>query len=344
METLLGVDYNVWWFLVFGAVISGYAILDGFDLGAGALHLLLKKETSRRIALNAIGPVWDGNEVWLVIGGGVLFAGFPVAYAAIFSAFYIPFMIFLVGLIWRAVAIEFRSKEPGIKWRLTWDIIYSFACIVIALSLGLMLGNVALGIPLNEHQEFSGDWLSFFNPFSIMIAITTLALFMMHGAIFLAMKTENRLYIKLNILARNFTIFFIVSLCISTLYTLLYIPHLSDRIRSHPVYFILPLTMSFAVANIPRLLKKSRFNLAFLSSSITIATLLATVALEVFPNLLYATNNAGNTITIHNGASSVQTMKTLLLIAAIGTPLVATYTTFVFWTFKGKVKLDEMSY
>jgi cytochrome d ubiquinol oxidase subunit II len=344
METLLGLDYNVWWFLVFGAVISGYAILDGFDLGAGALHLMLKKETSRRIALNAIGPVWDGNEVWLVIGGGVLFAGFPVAYTAIFSAFYVPFMIFLVGLIWRAVAIEFRSKEPGEKWRLTWDIVYSFSCIVIALSLGLMLGNVALGIPLNADHEFAGNWLSFFNPFSIMIAITTLALFMMHGAIYLAMKTENRLYIKLNILAKNFTIFFVVALSLSTLYTLLYIPHLSDRIRSNPVYFILPLIMFLAIANIPRQLKKAKFRYAFLSSAITIATLLATVSLEVFPNLLYATNDMRNSITITNGASSVKTLKTLLLIAAIGTPLVATYTIFVFWTFKGKVKLDEMSY
>jgi cytochrome d ubiquinol oxidase subunit II len=150
METFAGIDYQVWWFLVFGAVISGYAILDGFDLGAGALHLFLEKEESRRIALNAIGPVWDGNEVWLVIGGGALFAGFPVAYAAIFSAFYVLFMIFIVGLIWRGVAIEFRSKEPGIWWRKIWDIIYSFASITIALSLGLMLGNVALGIPLNE--------------------------------------------------------------------------------------------------------------------------------------------------------------------------------------------------
>ncbi|MEO6719992.1 MAG: cytochrome d ubiquinol oxidase subunit II, partial [Ferruginibacter sp.] len=248
METLLGIDYNVWWYLVFGAVITGYAILDGFDLGAGALHLLLKKESSRRIALNAIGPVWDGNEVWLVIGGGVLFAGFPIAYAAIFSAFYIPFMIFLIGLIWRAVAIEFRSKEPGKTWRLTWDIVYSFACIVIALSLGLMLGNVALGIPLNERREFNGDWLSFFNPFSIMIAITTLALFTMHGAIYLAMKTEDRLYIKLNILAKNFTVFFLVALGLSTLYTLLYIPHLSDKIRSSPAYFTLPLIMFLAIA------------------------------------------------------------------------------------------------
>jgi cytochrome d ubiquinol oxidase subunit II len=344
METFLGLDYNTWWFLVFGAVISGYAILDGFDLGAGALHLFLKKETSRRIALNAIAPVWDGNEVWLVIGGGALFAGFPAAYAAIFSAFYVPFMIFLVGLIWRGVAIEFRSKEPGVTWRMIWDFIYSFASITIALSLGLMLGNVALGMPLNGEHEFAGNWLSFFNPFSIMVAVTTLALFMLHGAIYLAMKTENRLYTKLSLLAKSFTIFFVVAFGITTLYTLLYIPHLSDRIRSNPVYFFLPLVMFLSIANIPRQLNRGKYRYAFISSSITIASLLAMVALEVFPYLVYATNDAANSITISNGASSVKTMKILLLIAAIGTPLVGLYTSFVFWTFKGKVKLDEMSY
>jgi cytochrome bd ubiquinol oxidase subunit II len=340
----LGLDYNTWWFLIFGAVISGYAILDGFDLGAGALHLFLKKETSRRIALNAIGPVWDGNEVWLVIAGGVLFAGFPVAYAAIFSAFYLPVMIFLIGLIWRAVAIEFRSKEPGKTWRLTWDVIYSVACIIVTLSLGLMLGNVAMGLPLNAQQEFTGNMLSFFNPFSIMVAITTLAVFMMHGAIYLAMKTENRLYTKLTVLAKNFTIFFLLSFTITTLYTLLYIPHLSDKLRGNPTWFIFPVIMLLAIANIPRQLKLGNYRFAFISSSVTIAALLITVANEVFPNLLFASNNPAYSITIENAASSPKTMKTLLLIAAIGTPLVGLYTSFVFWTFKGKVKLDDMSY
>lgn len=344
METFLGLDYNVWWFLVFGAVISGYAILDGFDLGAGALHLFLKKENSRRIAINAIAPVWDGNEVWLVIGGGALFAGFPVAYAAIFSAFYVPFMVFLVGLIWRGVAIEFRSKEPGKKWRLIWDIIYSFASAVIALSLGLMLGNVALGLPLNEQHEFTGNWLSFFNPFSVMVSVTTLALFMLHGAIYLAMKTENRLYTKLSLLAKSFTVFFVVAFGITTLYTLLYIPHLSDRIKSNPAYFFLPLVMFLSIANIPRQLNRGKWRYAFISSSVTIATLLGMVALEVFPYLVYSTGNAVNSITIENAASSAKTMKILLIIASIGTPLVGIYTGFVFWTFKGKVKLDEMSY
>mgnify|MGYP001309304411 CR=1 FL=1 len=344
METFLGLDYNFWWFLVFGAVISGYAILDGFDLGAGALHLFLKKEQSRRIALNAIGPVWDGNEVWLVIGGGALFAGFPVAYAAIFSAFYLPFMIFMIGIIFRAVAIEFRSKEPMLWWRKTWDIIYTVACIVITLSLGLMLGNVANGIPLNADKEFAGDWLSFFNPFSIMVAITTLALFMMHGAIYLTMKTENRLYTKLHLLANNFTVFFVLSFVITTLYTLLYIPHLSDYFKDHPGFFIIPVIMILAIANIPRQVKKGNYRYAFLSSAITIAMLLVMVALEVYPYLLYDSNGGTNSITINNAASSAKTMKILLIIALIGTPLVGIYTGFVFWTFKGKVKLDEMSY
>ncbi|MBP6590982.1 MAG: cytochrome d ubiquinol oxidase subunit II [Chitinophagaceae bacterium] len=341
---LFGLDYSTWWFLVLGAVISGYAILDGFDLGAGALHLFLKKENSRRIALNAIGPVWDGNEVWLVIAGGALFAGFPVAYAAVFSAFYLPAMIFLIGLIWRAVAIEFRSKEPGKTWRLTWDIIYSAACIIVTLSLGLMLGNKAMGLPLNEQKEFTGSTWSFFNPFSIMVAFTTLALFMMHGAIYLAMKTENRLYTKLTLLARNFTVFFLLSFAITTVYTLLYIPHLSDKLKSSPTYFIFPVIMFLAIANIPRQLNKGNYRFAFISSAVTIAALLITVAIEVYPNLLYASNNPANSITITNASSSLKTMKTLLLIAAIGTPLVGIYTSFVFWTFKGKVKLDEMSY
>ncbi len=340
----LGIDYSTWWFLVFGAVITGYAILDGFDLGAGALHLFLKKEESRRIALNAIGPVWDGNEVWLVIGGGALFAGFPVAYAAIFSAFYMPFMVFIIGLIYRAVAIEFRSKEPGKRWRAAWDFVYFFACTTVTLSLGLMLGNVALGFPLDANHEFAGDWLDFLNPFAVLVAVTTLALFMMHGAIFLTMKTENRLFAKTTVLAKNFTIFFVVAFTLTTLYTLLYVPHLSDRIRSNPQFFVLPVLMVLAVANIPRQLTRGNYRIAFVSSAVTIASLLVTVAVEVYPFLVFAPNDPANSITLANAASSEKTMELLLIIALIGTPLVGLYTAFVFWTFKGKVRLDDTSY
>jgi cytochrome d ubiquinol oxidase subunit II len=253
-------------------------------------------------------------------------------------------MVFLVGLIFRAVSIEFRSKEPWPWWRRSWDIVYCVASIIISLSLGLMLGNVVEGLPLDEHQEFAGSWLSFFNPFAILVAITTLALFMMHGAIFLTMKTENRLFVKLHVLANNFIVFFVVSFVITTLYTLLYIPHLSDFFKGHPVYFIIPLLMTLSIANIPRQVKVGKYRYAFISSAVTIALLLIMVALEVFPYLLYSPLRPENSITIYSAASSARTMHILLIMALVGTPLVGLYTSFVFWTFKGKVKLDEMSY
>jgi cytochrome d ubiquinol oxidase subunit II len=180
MGTFLGIDYPTLWFLVIGAVFTGYAILDGFDLGAGALHLFLKKEESRRIAINAIGPVWDGNEVWLVIGGGTLFAGFPKVYAAVFSAFYIPFMLFLTMLIFRAISIEFRSKEPMQWWRKAWDISYCISSAMIALMLGIVLGNVLIGIPIDAEGNFTGGVLYFLNPYAILVVETTLAIFIMH--------------------------------------------------------------------------------------------------------------------------------------------------------------------
>ena len=197
MSEFLGFDYPTLWFLVIGALFSGYAILDGFDLGAGAWHLFLKKEENRRIALNAVGPVWDGNEVWLVIGGGAMFAGFPVLYATLLSAMYIPFMLFLMFIILRAVSIEFRGKEDMIWWRRTWDITYCVSSSMLALLLGIVLGNVMLGIPFDENYIFKGSWLSFLNPYALLVGLTTLALMMTHGGIYLTLKTEGRLFIKI---------------------------------------------------------------------------------------------------------------------------------------------------
>ncbi|MCC7317821.1 MAG: cytochrome d ubiquinol oxidase subunit II, partial [Bacteroidales bacterium] len=211
LRYFMGIDYPTLWFLVVGALFSGYAILDGFDLGAGAWHLFFKKEESRRIALNAVGPVWDGNEVWLVISGGALFAGFPILYASMFSAMYIPFMLFLFVLILRAVSIEFRSKEKMRWWRQTWDVIYSISSALMALLLGVVVGNVLKGVELGPNYEFTGHWLDFLNPYALLVGITTLTLFMMHGALYLAMKTEGRLFEKVNDLLKKSIIIFIVS-------------------------------------------------------------------------------------------------------------------------------------
>ncbi|MBK7869317.1 MAG: cytochrome d ubiquinol oxidase subunit II [Saprospiraceae bacterium] len=340
----LGIDYPTWWFLVVGGLFSGYAILDGFDLGAGALHLLFKKEESRRIALNAVGPVWDGNEVWLVIGGGALFAGFPVVYASLFSGMYIPFMLFLAALIFRAVSIEFRSKEPMLWWRSMWDISYSISSILLAFLLGVVLGNVLQGIALGENFEFQGHWLEFLNPYALMTGLTTVALFAMHGAIYLTMKTEGRLFAKVTLLLKRAIIFFVLSFSILTLYTLIYIPHLSDDFKQSPALFIVPVLAFLSIANVPRLAAKRKYWQAFLFSSLTVALLLILVAIELYPVLILSTIDPQYNLTIYNAASSEKSLRIMLTMAAIGAPLVATYTGFVFWTFRGKVKLDETSY
>ena len=342
--TILGLDYPTLWFLVVGGLFSGYAILDGFDLGAGAWHLFLRKEQSRRIALNAIGPVWDGNEVWLVIGGGALFAGFPVLYASLFSAMYIPFMLFLFFLIFRAVAIEFRSKEPMKWWRQLWDVVYSVASTMMGFLLGVVLGNVLRGMAIDENFLYRDSWLHFLNPYALAVGLTTLALFMMHGAIYLTLKTEGRLFEKVNRLLRRAILFFLVSFAIVTVLSLIFMPHLSDRFKELPWLFVVPLLAFLSIANIPRLISKQRYRLAFIFSSITVALLLMLVAIELYPVLILSTVDPAFNITIYNAASSERSLGIMLLIAAIGAPLVLSYTAFVFYTFRGKVKLDETSY
>lgn len=344
METFLGIDYPTLWFLLVGAVFSGYAILDGFDLGAGALHLFFRKEESRRIALNAIGPVWDGNEVWLVIGGGALFAGFPDVYATVFSAMYIPFMLFLTFLIFRAISIEFRSKEEMGWWRKMWDVSYTVSSAMLALLLGVVLGNVLQGMAIGADKEYQGHWLAFINPYSIMVGITTLALFMLHGAIYLTMKTEGKLFEKLTGLVRGSMIFFVVSFSIMSVYTLVFLPHLSDRFKETPMLFIFPVLAMLSIANITRLVSKGKYLQGFVFSALTMSFLLVLVAVELYPNIILSTLDPEYNLTVYNASASQKSLGIMLTFAAVGTPLAAGYTAFVFWTFRGKVKLDENSY
>ncbi len=345
METLLGLDYPTWWFLVVGALFSGYAVLDGFDFGAGAWHLFFRKEESRRIALNAIGPVWDGNEVWLVIGGGALFAGFPVMYATLFSSLYIPFIVFLVFLIFRAVSIEFRSKEKMKWWTRTWDISYSLSSIMLAFLLGVVLGNVLQGIAIGENYEYHGSGLfEFFTPYTLLTGFSVLFLLMTHGAIYLLLKTEGKLYVQLTYLVKRGIIAFIVVFGITTLYTLLYIPHLSEKFSNNPELFVIPIAAFLSIANIPRLASKKKYMSAFMFSSLTICLLLIVVAVELYPNMLLSTISPEYNINVYNAASSTKSLQIMLTMVAIGAPLVLSYTVFVYRTFKGKVKLDEHSY
>ena len=342
--TLFGLDYPTLWFLVVGGVFSGYAILDGFDLGAGSLHLFFKKEENRRIALNAVGPVWDGNEVWLVIGGGALFAGFPDLYATLFSGLYVPFMLFVALLIFRAVSIEFRSKEKMLWWRKLWDTTYMISSSGLSIALGAVLANVLEGMPINEAGDYVGNGWDFLSPYAIIIGLTTWALFMMHGAIYLALKTQGAMYEFVTLWVKRSIIFFILMFLIASGYTMLFVEHMVAPLKEHPVLLLLPLVALLSIANIPRLAEKRNFTLAFVFSALTVSMLFILVAIGLFPTFLASTIDPAYNITVYTSAASEKTLGIMLLMASIGAPLVGLYTFIVYRSFRGKVKLDEHSY
>jgi len=337
-------DLNTIWFILIGVLLIGYAILDGFDLGVGALHLLVKDDLERRTMINSIGPVWDGNEVWLVTGSGALFAAFPHVYATLFSGFYTAIILLLFALIFRAIAIEFRSKRPGKTWRKLWDVAFGVSSILIALLMGIALGNIVTGIPLDANKEFAGTFWSLINPYSLLVGITTLALFIMHGSIYVVMKTEGELQKKIRSWVNNTIIFFVISYVTTTMYTLIYYPHMVEHFKSAPELFIVAVLNMFAIANIPREIYHGREFRAFLSSCASIAALLTLFAIGLFPNIVLSTPNPEYSLNLYNAASSQKTLNIMLIVAIIGIPFVLAYTISIYWIFRGKVKIDVTSY
>lgn len=337
-------DLNITWFVLVGILFTGYAILDGFDLGTGGLHLLTKTDQERRIMINAIGPVWDGNEVWLVTGGGALFAAFPMVYATVFSGFYVAFMLFLFMLIFRAVAIEFRSKQPMGWWRKFWDYSFSISSILGSLLVGVALGNIARGIPLDPAHEFAGTFFGLLNPFALTVGLTTVALFMMHGAIYLVMKTEGKLHDRIRSWAKRAILVFVCFYVITTIFVIAAVPHMTDNFKEYPVLFVIPLLNALAIANIFREFARGRDGRAFISSALSIVLLMIIFGIGIFPNLVWSIPEIGNSLSIYNAASSQKTLKIMLAMAIIGMPVVIAYTISIYWIFRGKVKLDSTSY
>lgn len=337
-------DLNLVAFVLVGGLLTGYAVLDGFDLGVGALHLFTKSDRERRIMLNSIGPVWDGNEVWLVTSGGALFAAFPEVYATVFSGFYGGFILLLFSLIFRAIAIEFRSKRPEQFWRQVWDVSFCVSSILVSFLLGLVLGNIVWGIPLDVNHEFRGSFVDLFHPYSILVGVTTVALFMMHGAIYVVMKTEGELHDKIRNWIRGTIVFFVLSWVTTTMVTLLYVPHMTLYIKAHPVLFVIPLLTMLAIANIPREITYGRDFRAFLSSCAAMIALLALFGIGMYPYIVYSNPVPENSLTLYNAASSKATLRNILIIAAIGFPFILSYTAIIYWIFRGKVKLETTSY
>jgi len=337
-------DLNSIWFWLITLLIIGYAILDGFDFGVGVLSLFGRNEKERRIHLNAIGPVWDGNEVWLITGGGALFAAFPIVYATVFSGFYLALMLLLAALIFRAVSFEFRSKVESPIWRRTWDFAFGFGSLLSAVLLGIVFGNILRGVPIDAGGNFLGTFFGLLNPYSICIGVLSLFLFTMHGSIYLATKSDGELRSRCRKWASYLWMYFVSFYVVMTIWTWLASPFLFKKSTRDPFFYFFMVILVSAVIYLPVLLKAEKFNRAFFVSSIVIAMMLGQAALSLHPRFVPSSIDIDYSLTIYNASSSILTLQTMLVIALIGVPIVIAYSIFIHYVFRGKVEITEESY
>jgi cytochrome d ubiquinol oxidase subunit II len=344
MTDALGIELEVLWYVGLGVLLTVYAVLDGFDLGVGVLHLFTRGDVERRMSLNSIGPLWDGNEVWLVTFGGALFAGFPEAYAAILSAFYFPVVLLLFFLIGRAVSIEFRSKREAGWWRAYWDFSFAASSTLTLFFFGLLAGNLILGVPIDEQGVIRAGLSTIFRPYPIGVGVLAVLGAAMHASIFLHLKTEGELHERARRwMWRTFFLFLMGWLAVSAA-TLAVAPHALRNFERWPAAWIVVALHLLAIANVPRAIHQRRAAYAFVSSSATIAALCFLFGMAMFPTFANATNGVGRSIDAWNAASSETTLGIMLLVAISGLPLVLAYTAIVYWVFRGKVKLGSNSY
>lgn len=338
-------DLNIIWFLLVAVLIIGYAILDGFDLGVGVIHLFTKDEHERRINMNAIGPVWDGNEVWLLTGGGALFAAFPIVYATVFSGFYLALMLLLFALIFRAVSMEFRGKVDDPKWRHFWDWAFGIGSLLPSILFGVAIGNILRGIPLNSEGYYTGNFFTLLNPYAILVGVLSLVLFTMHGSIYMAIKSEGTQRERMKKLTPKIWIAYVAVYFLVTLYSFFEANHLFASVLSNPLFWITFILLLAGILYIPVAVNGDRFGRAFVASSISIAAMIGLMGISIFPMLVPSSiDMAANSLTIYNASSTQYTLQVMLIIALIGMPLVVGYTIYIYRAFKGKVELTEESY
>jgi len=338
------IDLNTTWFILIGVLFTGYAILDGFDFGVGILHLFAKNNNERRINMNAIGPVWDANEVWLLTGGGALFAAFPIVYATVFSGFYLALMLILAALIFRAVSLEFRSKIDSPGWQRFWDWSFGLGSLLPAVLFGVAAGNILRGIPLDENGVFVGSFLGLLNPYSILIGVLSLVMFALHGALYMTLKTDGELRDKMTKWASGSWIGIIIVYLLATIYTFFEAGFLFDGILSAPLFWILFILLLAVIIFIPIGLKSGRYFRSFLASSVTIICMIGLAAVSLFPRLVPSNIDLRYSLNIYNASSTPRTLTVMLIMALIGMPIVIGCTIYIYRVFKGKTVITDESY
>jgi cytochrome bd ubiquinol oxidase subunit II len=342
------------WFVLVAFMLTMYVLLDGFDLGAGAIHpFVAKDDTERRLVLRSIGPVWDGNEVWIIAAGGTLFFSFPLLYAASFSGFYLPLIIVLWLLMIRGLSVELRSHIESPVWASFWDGTFFVGSSLLAVFYGAALGNVVRGVPIGEEGYFFQPLWTNFSPtnpepgildwYTVLTGILALAALVVHGASWVAVKTEGALNTRARRAVRIGWLAVVVLTAITTVATFSLSPRMLSSFYEHPWGFVFPALAVAGLALVGYFGFKERDRAAFLSSGAYIIGMMASTAFAVYPDVLPAVQPA-NSLTIYNASGSTYGLTVGLVWWSIGMVLAAIYFVLIYRLFRGKVKLDDEGY
>jgi cytochrome d ubiquinol oxidase subunit II len=323
------------WFVLIAVLWTGYFVLEGFDFGVGALLPVLGRDgTERRVLINTIGPVWDGNEVWVLVAGGATFAAFPEWYATLFSGFYLALLVILVALIARGVAFEYRGKRDDPRWRARWDAAIVLGSVVPAFLWGVAFGNIVRGVPIDARHEFTGDLLTLLNPYALLAGLTTLALFVTHGAVFLSLKTRGdirerarRMAARVGIVAAVVAVGFLTWTAVH---------------RHTAASVVLSVLAALALVAALAANRAGRDGWAFLGTALTIALAVAALFTALYPDVMPSTTNSAYSLTVSNASSSPYTLKIMTWVAAVFTPVVLAYQAWTYWVFRRRLGTTDI--
>jgi cytochrome d ubiquinol oxidase subunit II len=330
-------DLHTIWFVLVGVLIAGYGVLDGFDLGVGVLSLLARSPEERARHVEAIAPFWDGNEVWLLTGGGAIFAAFPYVYATVFSGFYLALMLLLLALIARVVALEYRNVVEGAGARRFFDAAFGVGSLLPAVLFGVAVGNVLRGVPVTADREWAGTFLGLLNPYAVLVGLVTLSLFTLHGALYLRLKTEGDLAARLDRWIPRLWLAFVVLYALATGLTAAVSPFLFEGALGNPLWIALAVLLVAAIAAVPLAARAGRHGLAFIASGATVALMVFVAAASAFPRIVPSSLDLAHSLTVYNASSSPKTLAAMLVIALVGVPIMLGYTIWAYHTFRGNV-------
>jgi cytochrome d ubiquinol oxidase subunit II len=326
------VGLQILWFIIIAFFWTGFFILEGFDLGVGTLHGVVgKTDLERRVAINSIGPYWDGNEVWLIVAGAGTFAAFPSWYATMFSALYLALMLVILALIARGVSFEYRGKVASPRWRATWDWSLTIGSALLPVLLGVALGDLLTGLPINQNGDYTGSFLDLLTPYGLWVGVTLLALTLAHGAMFLSLKTTGVVQERAQRLAGPLSwiaVPFVLGFAIWT--------HLqsSNGVLPGPIEvsaFLLVVAAAWAV-------RDGHPGWGFTATTAAIAATVVALFVHLYPNVMVSSTNAAYNLTVKNSASSHYALVTMTVVAVIFTPLVLAYQGWSYHVFRGRIK------